>query len=227
MSVEIVYEGPIGGGQFAKIFSDTLLSPDQPQAIGDDWYTCFNLINATGTAGATISLCLNRTGTGLQFTNATGAGYLPTAICVPISIYMPYVRVRNQFIQATWVSSVGIADFDLALVGTQNAFTFYGLNMQSNISQWALFQRGPLGTTALIPASVATAFVPGDVLRLEADIVSSSLQTVLTVKKNGVTVGTFTDALVSRYSLGIPFIYFNGSNPAANLVIRDFSCGVI
>lgn len=215
------------GGELtaATRFSDSMLAPDQPQAIGDAWFTTFNLINASGTAGVTISQGLNRTASGLNFTNASGAGYLPTAICIPRDIYYPNVISKNQFIQFTWVTSVGIADLDLGLLGTQNSFLFYGVNFISNTGQWNMLKRTSGGNTGLIPASGATTFANGDVMRFTADVQASSSQTVLTVFKNGTQQGQFIDNTGGRISSGIPMLYFNGANPGASITFKDFSCG--
>jgi hypothetical protein len=228
MTVEVINWQAGGGGiKPVKLFTDTLLAPDQPQAVGDLWNTTFYLTTATGTAGVTISSALNRSASGLVFANASGAGYVPQALSLPTPLTYSYVSVRNQFAQVTFVSNVGNANLGLILYCIQNSVAMYEMDLTIPPTQATLIRRSAGGNTVLIAPSAATAFANGDIMRLEG-VITTPGQTTLTMKKNGVSIGSVVDNSAQRYNVGMPGLYFGGTDPAGpQMIIRDFSCGVL
>ena len=206
-------------------FSDTLIGADQPFTAGNLWMPIFLDSDATTTAQS-IQGGVNRTGTGLQFLNNTGAGFLPKGIFVPYNYNLGAIRTRKQFVQFTVVSNPGgVSRPAGTCYANTDAFDRYEMLMVTEVSQVAVNRINAGATTNLIAQGAPTAYVNGDVLRMECDALTTPGTTIITIYKNGTVIGTSNDNAGSRLTNGVVGLVFQGANPAVSTIISNYSGG--
>jgi hypothetical protein len=212
-------------------YTDTLLSPDQPFGFGDNWAAQQNLVNppvGNAFAGTDVASGVNRGATGLSYTNPGGGGFAPVVFATPIPIDWSFCLSRGQFSQFQFVSvTAGVNRVCVVAFYTPNTAGLYLLQLNTEVAQFSLDRWNGVTQTNLVAPSVATAYVAGDVLRLEVDILTTPGTTIVRGKKNGVTVATFNDNSGSRLTRGMFGMGGGGSNPAVTAVVSNYAGGTL
>ncbi len=206
-------------------FTDSLIGADQPFLVGDLWLPVFTITDTSST-GNSFAGGVNRGGTGLGYTNSTGAGFVPRGMAVPIGLNLAAIIAKKQFVQYKVVSNpAGISRPAGVCYLNANAGNWYEILMVTEVSQFAINRVVTGAGSALVVQSATTAYVNGDTLRMECDAVTTPGTTIINAYKNGVLKATFNDSSVNRLTTGTVGLAFEGSNPAVNVVISDFSGG--
>jgi hypothetical protein len=223
----------LGGGGRRPVtrFTDSLLSPDQPFAVGDLWTPTQNLVNppvGNAYAGVDVAAALNRGATGLAYTNPGGGGFTPVVNVIPVPIDWSVAIFKNQYAQFKSVSNgAGINRPGVCVFYNANSAGHYNLQLQVETSQFILGRNNGVTQTTLVAASPTTAYVIGDVLRIEVDATTTPGTTIVKGFKNGVLIATFNDNGGTRLTNGQFGLYFGGSNPAIVTIVRDFDGGTL
>ena len=230
MSVTVVgMQG--GGGGGVTHFSDTLISPDQPFGIGNDWAACLNLVNppvGNAYAGVDFAAAWNRGATGISYTNPGGGGFTPVGFAFPIPVNWPKCRNRNQFSELQMVTNpAGINRPAMCCFFQPNGANVYLLQFNTEVSRFSVDRWNNTTQTNLVAPSVTTAYVVNDVLRLEVDTTTTPGTTILRAKKNGTLISTFNDNSGSRLTSGLFGFGGGGSNPAVVSVVKNFNGGIL
>jgi hypothetical protein len=217
----------LGGGALPTTqFSDTLIGADQPFIFGDAWIPAFISVDGT-TVGTQLAGQVNRGATGLTF---TGAGaFLGKGFGFPFTMDLGTVNTRRQFVQFQVVSNpAGIARLSGVCYANPNPTQYYEMLMVTEVSQLALNRVNGLGTTNLIVQGPATAYVNGDILRMECDPLTTPGTTTIRLFKNGVQIGaTINDNAGARLFSGLTGLLCNGANPAVATTISNYSGGAL
>jgi hypothetical protein len=216
-----------GGNSFgATVFSDSLLSPDQPFDVGDLWLPVFQDNDVTTTASG-IQGGVNRTATGLQLLNNTGAGFLPRALFIPYAYNLGAIRFKKQFVEFKVISNPGgIARVAGICYANPNVGSWYEMLMITEVSQLAVNRINASVPTALIVQAAPTAYVNNDVVRMVCDPITTPGTTIITLFKNGTLIATFNDNAGARLSDGVVGLEFAGANPAVTTIISNYSGGL-
>ncbi len=230
MSVDVEVFSPTGSAPLT-IFSDSLIGVDQPFGVGDLWTPVISVANpplGSATDGDHYAAGIQRGGTGLGYTNPTIGSFQPIGGAIPIQLDYSRVLNRNQFVEVVPVSNNGLINrLNPVVLYVPNFNSMYQFVFATESMRWALDRIDITVTTPLIATSVATAYSNLDVMKLEADLTTTPGTTILTIKKNGVQVGQYLDNSVGRYSTGVPGLFFAGSNPGANTVIKNYRGGAL
>jgi hypothetical protein len=218
-----------GSGHGPTRFTDTLLSPDQPFGVGNNWIMSQNLVNpplGNAFAGVDVAGALNRGATGLAYTNPGGGGFTPVLFAAPVPIDWAFCSTRNQYAQVKMISNPGgINRPGVCVFANGNTAEWYTLQFLTELSQFAVSRINGTTQTNIIANSPTTAYAVNDTLRLEADKTTTPGTTIITAKKNGVTIATFNDNTAFRLTSGMFGLAFVGSNPAVVSVISNFEGG--
>jgi len=201
---------------------NTLFTPSATPAQGQQYK-----IGASVLDGLQCLICGSING-------AANPNWVLPGFAIPIPAYMGVIN-RNQFVQATLVTATGAgveranAGIGCLMAFNTNTTDFSGYYLEA-LPQINVLQVGrQIGGTFLFGAPFGTVgggVVNGDVLRMSADIQAG--QVVLTVRKNGTVMATFTDNTASRLTVGVPGVITRGSagvNPGRT-EFRNWSGGV-
>jgi len=227
--VKFEYLVPPTGKKPVTVFTDSLIAPDQPFGIGDDWFPILNLVNppfptATGYDGADFAANINRGALGLTYTN-TGAGIGPPGGAVPMPLDYTKILFVSQFSQMQITAfTAGFAALSIACFYRPNFNQLYNLEFISSTSDITLTRLASTTNTIL---SAAIPVVLNDIVRLEADIKTTPGTTTLRVFVNGVLKSTVLDASGSRLTSGVPALYFVGCSGGESITVANYQGGAL
>ena len=229
MSVEVLNEQRGGAGGDATLFTDTMLAPDQPFVIGDNWFFMWDPNNIQGLAGTSIAAAFNRVATGLQSTNPTGGGTVPAGFGMPRPLSWARVTGKSQFSEYRFMSDNSVAG-SLTRMGpmvlcTPNQGSCYFLVLLVEIPLQFIITRWTLGAGTNLATSGINAFAAGDTLALTAEIIAGTVQ--LRAWVNHVNTLSFLDNGGSQFTTGLPGFHIDGISSGRNQVFQNFRCGAL
>jgi hypothetical protein len=228
MTVRVIDIQGGAAGAGGLTFSDSLLSPDQPFTAGDLWLPVF-LDNDATTTALSLQGGVNRTATGLQFLNNTGAGFIPRGLFVPYAYNLGAIRTKRQFVEFKIISNPA------GLISRPGGFCYcdpnlgsrYDMLMVTEVAQLAVNRINAGVATPIIVQGAPTAYVNNDVVRMTTDAVTTPGTTIINLFKNGTLIASANDNAGARLTNGVVGLGFQGANPAVSTIIANYNGGLL
>lgn len=218
-----------GAGGDPTLFTDTMLAPDQPFLIGDNWFFNWDPNNIQAMSGTQLAGAFNRVATGLQVTNPLGGGTLPAGFGMPRALSWARVTGRSQFAEYRFMSdnSVGgsLTRLGPMVLCTPNQGSCYFLVLIVEAPFQFIITRWTLGAGTNLATSGINAFAANDTLAFSAEIIAGTVQ--LRAWVNGVNTLSFLDNGGSQFTTGLPGFHVDGISSARNQVFQNFRCGLL
>lgn len=201
-----------GGAPLLAGFSDTFVRASG--ALGTQWVQASHSVTnppPTEWQDANIGASLTDGSQCLRWL-PVGAGN-PTCVLSGFAFPLPNyqaIRNRNAFVQCTLVGAAGAAlerynsGIAVQIRGDENTAYCLEALPQINVLQLLRINQSTITLISGVGGGVAN----GDILRLSFTV--SAGQVDFIVKKNGVTVGTFTDNSASRLTVGTTGFWVRG-----------------
>lgn len=221
-----------GGASDSTLFSDSMLSPDQPFEIGTEWVWMWDPNAAGSLTGPQTASAFNRGVNGLTVTNPTGGGTLPQGFGFPRPLSWSLLNGKSQFveylIQADNSGGGLVTRMGPMVLCNPNVGNCYWIELVVetgpflvNIGRWVN------GATTNLAQIAANGFAIGDKVAIGASVNTVSASVDLTYYRNGVATLAVTDSSASVLLTGMPGFHVSGISTARSQTFNTFRAGTL